>query len=155
MEENENFQRALKFIRPIEGFVSTDPDDKGKLTIFGISSRSHKEAVLQMLKLIEDGKKEEAYEIAKQIYYEVYWLKTGCDNLLYPFCVLVFDTAVNCGRGTAKELLGKYIDWRDFLILRMEYHTKCETASEHMWGWSRRLATLYNFIKAELGWKQG
>ena len=150
-----DFEKALKFIAPIEGFVSDDPNDRGGLTIFGISSKSHKSVVLKMLKLLEVGKKAEAYEIAKQIYYEEYWLKAGCNTLLFPLCVIVFDTAVNCGVGTAKELLDSYEDWRDFLLLRMEYHTKCETASDHMWGWSRRIAKLYNFVKAEAQWKNG
>ena len=142
-----DFEKALNFIHPIEGFISTDPDDTGGLTIFGISSKSHKKAVLKMKALIDDGKKEEAYEIAKKIYYEVYWLKTGCDSYPSPFNVIIFDTAVNCGRGTAIKLLDVYEDWRDYLLRRMEYYTKCKTASKHMWGWSRRLATLYNYVK--------
>ena len=146
--ERSDFDKALDFLRPIEGFVSNDPKDTGGLTIYGISSKSHKEAVLVMLKLIEAGKKEKAYEIAKNIYYEVYWLKPGCDKLPFPFNIVVFDTAVNCGGGTASKLLAIYGgDWRDYLIRRMEYYTECATASEHMWGWARRLAKLYHFVK--------
>ena len=146
--DRSDFNEALNFLRPIEGFISNDPKDTGKLTIYGISSKSHKEAVLAMLKLIEAGKKEEAYEIAKNIYYEVYWLAPGCDRLPFPFNIVVFDTAVNCGGGTASNLLAIYGgDWRDYIIKRMEYHTTCETASEHMWGWARRLAKLYKFVK--------
>jgi len=144
-----DFEKALGFIAPIEGFISTDPDDRGGLTIFGISSRSHENAVLEMKKLIDAGKKEEAYEIARKIYYEVYWYKTGCDELPFPFNIVVFDTAVNCGRSTAIRLLNAYNDWRDYLLKRLEYHTKCKTASKHMWGWSRRLVSLYNFVKEE------
>lgn len=144
-----NFERALKFIAPIEGFISNDPDDKGRLTIFGISSRSHKNAVLKMKKLIDEGKKEEAYEIAKKIYYEVYWLKTGCDGLPFPFNVVVFDTAVNCGRSTATRLLNTYSDWKDYLFKRLDYHNECGTARKHIWGWSRRIVKLYNFVKKE------
>ena len=106
-----------------------------------------------MLKLIENGKKEEAYEIAKKIYYEVYWLKPGCDTLPFPFNIVVFDTAVNCGGGTAKELLSAFSDWRDYLLLRIEHYTKCETASDHMWGWSRRVVALYNYVKEKGGEK--
>lgn len=151
MDRKSDFEKALKFIQPIEGLISTDPTDTGGLTIFGISSKSHKKAVLRMKKLIDSGKKEEAYDIARQIYYEVYWLKTGCDTYPHPFNIIIFDTAVNCGRSTAIRLLDVYEDWRDYLLRRLEYYTKCETASEHMWGWARRLAALYNYVKREGG----
>ena len=144
------FNEALNFIHPIEGFISNDPKDTGKLTIYGISTKSHPEAVQAMLKLIEVGKKEEAYEIAKNIYYTKYWLDSGCDKLPYPFSVVVFDTAVNCGGGTASRLLATYGgDWRDYIIQRMEYHTTCKTATDHMLGWARRLAALYNYAKGK------
>lgn len=149
MDRKGDFEKALKFIQPIEGFISTDPDDRGGLTIFGISSRSHKKAVLRMKKLIDDGKKEEAYEIARRIYYEVYWTKTGCADLPFPFDIVVFDTAVNCGRSKALEFLNAYSDWRDYLLRRLEHYTKCKTAWKHMWGWSRRLVALYNYVKKE------
>jgi len=142
-----DFEKAIKFIRPIEGFVSTDPDDRGGLTIFGISSRSHKKAVLEMKRLIDDGKRKEAYEIAKKIYYEVYWCKTGCDDLPFPFNIIVFDTAVNMGRSKAYQFLDAYEDWRDYLLLRLAFYVECKTASKHIWGWSRRLVALYNFVK--------
>ena len=145
-----DFEKALDFIRPIEGFVSNDPKDSGKLTIYGISSKSHKEAVLAMLKLLEVGKKEEAYEIAKNIFYEEYWLKPGCDKYTFPFNVVIFDTAVNCGGGTASNLLATYGgDWRDFIIKRMEYYTTCKTATDHMLGWARRLAKLYYYVQGK------
>ena len=146
-----DFEKALKFIAPIEGFISTDPNDKGGLTIFGISSRSHPEAVLEMKELIDKGKKDEAYGIAREIYHTHYWLRTGCNAYPFPFNIVIFDTAVNCGVDTATKLMLKYKDWRDYILLRLEYHTQCETASEHMWGWSRRLVALYNYVKKEGG----
>jgi len=149
-----NFEKALEFIAPIEGFISTDPDDTGGLTIFGISSKSHKKAVLRMKELIDNGKKEKAYGIAKQIYYEVYWIEPGCYTYPFPFNIIIFDTTVNCGKGVAVGLINVYEDWRDYLLLRMEYYTKCETASKHMWGWARRLAALYNFVKKEVESKE-
>jgi len=153
MDTKSDFEKALKFIHPIEGFVSDDPRDSGGLTIFGISSKSHKEIVMKMLKLLEVGKKDEAYQIAKSVYYDEYWVKAGCPTLPFPFSVVVFDTAVNCGVGTAKKILFKFEDWRDFLLLRIEHHTNCETASDHMWGWSRRVISLYNYVKREGGEK--
>ena len=142
-----NFEKALKFIQPIEGVISNDPDDTGGLTIFGISSKSHKEAVLEMKELIDKGKKDEAYGIAREIYYNEYWLKVGCDTFPHPFNIILFDTAVNCGWGMAIKLLDVYEDWRDYLLKRLEYYTECETASKHMWGWSRRLVSVYNYVK--------
>jgi len=61
-----DFDIALDFTLRWEGFVSDDPNDEGGMTIFGISKRSHPKAVMGMHQLILEGKKEEAFQIAKK-----------------------------------------------------------------------------------------
>ena len=158
--KNNNFKEALQFCLKWEGFISNDPKDNtpgmlinelakdpGGLTIWGISERSHKEAVWEMYRLINEGKKGEAFEIAEKIYYEVYWLKTGCDELAYPFNIVVFDTAVNMGRKKAIEFLDPYNDWRDYLLKRLYTYSKFKQAKLYFRGWANRTLDLYKLIK--------
>ena len=154
----EEFKEALQFVLKWEGFISYDPNDPGGMTIWGISYRSHKDAVLEMEKLINEQKKDEAFVIAEKIYYENYWLKSECDTTIFPFNIIVFDTAVNCGISKAKELfdecfsynadenLGTY-SWQDYLLKRIDFYTKCEKANIYLRGWVNRVIDLYKYIK--------
>ena len=92
------FDQALQQVLKWEGFISDDKNDTGGLTIWGISSKSHKLAVLKMKALIDSGKKNEALEIAKKIYWQVYWMKANCHTMPEEMSVVHFDTAVNMGR---------------------------------------------------------
>jgi len=142
-----DFDKALKFVLKWEGFVSDSKDDRGGLTIWGISYRSHKDAVLEMKRLIDSGKKDNAFKIAKEIYYQNYWLKTGCDDLPYPFNIVVFDTAVNMGRSRAIKFIDPYNDWRDYLLKRLYTYSKFKQAKLYFRGWANRVLDLYKFIK--------
>ena len=165
------FEDALKFVLKWEGFITNDPKDNtpgmlinelakdpGGLTIWGISEKSHKEAVWKMYQLIQEGKEEEAFEIAENIYYEVYWLKSECDKLPSPINIIVFDTAVNMGRSRAKEFFDKcfeyntddnlgYFSWQDYLFQRIDFYTKCEKANLYLKGWINRVIDLYKEVK--------
>ena len=141
------FEDALKFVLKWEGFISNDPQDPGGLTIWGISYRSHKEAVLEMERLIDEAKKEEAFEIAEKIYYENYWLKAGCDKLTSPLDIIMFDTAVNLGVSRAKEFLTTSSNWEDYLFKRIDFYTKCEKANLYLKGWVNRVVALYKEVK--------
>ncbi|MBE3138916.1 MAG: hypothetical protein IMZ63_03785, partial [Actinobacteria bacterium] len=139
-------------------FISNDPQDLGGLTIWGISYRSHKEAVLEMESLINEVKKEEAFKIAEKIYYENYWLKSECDKLPKPMDIIVFDTAVNMGISRAKEFYDKcfeynaddnlgYFSWQDYLFRRIDFYTKLEKFNIFGKGWINRVIALYHFVK--------
>ena len=142
-----DFKEVLAFTLRWEGFISNDPQDPGGLTIWGISYRSHKEAVLEMEKLIDEQKKDEAFRIAEKIYYEVYWLKSKCDKLPDPMGIIVFDTAVNMGRSRAKEFYDRSTDWQDYLFNRIAYYTKCKNANVYLKGWINRVIALYHFVR--------
>jgi len=147
-ERPDEFKEALQFILKWEGFISYDPQDPGGMTIWGISYRSHKDAVLEMELLLDNGDKDKAFEMAENIYYNDYWLKAGCDKLTFPLYIIHFDTAVNMGKGKAKELQGKADgDWKDYLLLRLYAYSKFDLAKLYFRGWSNRVLDLYNYIK--------
>jgi len=142
-----DFKEALNFVLRWEGFISNDPQDAGGMTLWGISYRSHKEAVLEMERLLGEVKKDEAFAIAEKIYYENYWLKSGCDKLPSPMNIILFDTAVNMGRKKAFELLDPYNDWRDYLLKRLYAYSKFKQAKLYFRGWANRVLDLYKYIK--------
>lgn len=147
------FRQALPQVLKWEGFISNDKNDKGGLTIWGISSRSHVDAVFEMKRLIEQGDKDKAFKIASDIYYEVYWKKMGCDKITCPeLAVVVFDTAVNMGRSRAKQLLEESDenDWKDYMLRRLYTYSKFRQAKLYFRGWANRVLDLWRFIDTEL-----
>jgi len=140
------FEDALKFVLKWEGFISNDPADPGGLTIWGISYRSYPKEVLEMERLINEVKKDEAFAIAKKIYYENYWLN-NCDTKTFPANMIIFDTAVNCGKSRAKEFYDASTDWQDYLFKRIDYYTKCEKFNIFGRGWLNRVVDLYKEVK--------
>jgi len=149
------FKQALPQVLKWEGFISDDPNDTGGLTIWGISSKSHKEAVLKMKELIDNGKKTEAFEIATDIYYEVYWKKMGCEDINSPeLAVALFDTAVNMGRSMAMKLLKETCiakgDWDNFLLRRLYTYSTYKQAKLYFRGWANRVLDLWKFLDERL-----
>ena len=134
-----DFDKALKFVLKWEGGYSNDPQDPGGETNFGISKRSYPELDISKL----------TFKQAKEIYYQNYWLKTGCNELPYPFNIVVFDTAVNMGRRRALEFLDVYNDWRDYLLLRLYTYSKFKQAKLYFRGWANRTFDLYKLLKDE------
>ena len=134
-----DFEKALKFVLKWEGGYSNDPRDPGSETKYGISKRSYPNEDIKNMTL----------ERAKEIYYQNYWLKAGCDGLPFPFNIVVFDTAVNMGRKRAIGFLNAYNDWRDYLLKRLYAYSKFRQAKLYFRGWANRVLDLYDFIKKE------
>jgi len=132
-----DFNIALKFVLKWEGGYSNDPNDPGGETKFGISKRSYPELDISKLTLKQ----------AKEIYYQNYWLKAGCDTLPYPFNIVVFDTSVNMGKRRALEILNAYSDWKDYLFRRIELYAGFKGAKYYLRGWINRVIDLYKFIE--------
>ena len=137
MDGKNEFERAIQFVLKWEGGYTNDPNDPGGETKFGISKRSYPELDISKLTLKQ----------AKEIYYQNYWLKAGCDELPFPFNIVVFDTAVNMGRRKAIEFLNTYNDWRDYLLKRISFYSKCKNAKIYIRGWVNRVVSLYEMIK--------
>ena len=144
---SEEFNEALQFVLKWEGFIVNDPNDSGGMTIWGISYRSHKDAVLEMEKLINEQKKNEAFVIAEKIYYENYWLSAGCDKLDFPSNIICFDTGVNMGISRAKDIWLISTDWQDYLFKRIELYAGFDQANIYLRGWVNRVIDLYKYVK--------
>ena len=146
-ERSEEFRESLQFVLKWEGFISNDPHDPGGLTIWGISYKSHPKEVLEMERLINAVKKQEAFAIAEKIYYENYWLKIESDKEKFPWNLILFDTAVNCGVSRACKLWLETITWQEYLIGRIEFYAGLPTAKDFLRGWVNRVIDLYKFVK--------
>jgi lysozyme family protein len=97
-----NFDRAFEFAMKWEQYKSDDPNDPGRLTIWGVSSTYHRAEVEKMISMTKD----EARTFAKSFYHTDYWLKAGCDKIVSPLDLVVFDTAIIPGPTVAAGLLG-------------------------------------------------
>ena len=92
-------ERFLKYFPLLIEFEGTefedDPADRGGATRFGIDQRSHPEVNIRNLTL----------EDAKRIYWQDYWTPVKADELPVGVGEVVFDIAVNNGRGRAIKWL--------------------------------------------------
>lgn len=139
------FKRAFDFAMQWEGYKSSDSADPGGRTIFGISERSHPSVVVELW----DLPKEEAYKKAEGFYKKEYWLKAGCDKQLFPFDMVLFDTAVNLGISKAKQLMRGANSAEDLILARVEFYAKISTGVKikYLRGWINRATALWRFIK--------
>lgn len=92
------FTKAFTVLLGFEGtaFTETKGDD-GKKTKYGISEKAY--PTLDIENLTQDK--------AESIYGTDYWLKCKISYLPESLQYMVFDTAVNCGQGTAIMILQK------------------------------------------------
>jgi len=134
---NIEFEKAIKFVLKWEGGYSNDPNDSGGETKYGISKKSYPNLDIKNLTI----------EKAKEIYYRDYWLKANCDKLFSPLNIIVFDTAVNCGRSRANEFLISSLGWQDYLFRRIGFYAGLKNAKYYLRGWVNRIIDLYNLIK--------
>lgn len=136
---NKEFQKALKFVLKWEGGYTNDLNDPGGETKYGICKRSYPNEDIKNMTL----------ERAKKIYYENYWLKSGCDYMKWPNNIVTFDTAVNMGRSRASKLWEESIDWKSYLLLRLYTYSKFKQAKLYFRGWANRVLDLYKSIEDE------
>lgn len=143
--QGDNWQRSREFVRRWEGGYQNNPADIGnwtecevgkgenKGTKFGISACSYPELDIQNLSMEE----------ATAIYERDYWRASGADKLPWPYCLLVFDTAVLHGVGAARK-------WQEevgenpyaFAAKRLRVYTKLGNWSEFGAGWVNRVSDL-------------
>lgn len=97
-KEVNSFESALDFVFRWEGGLSNDKDDRGGLTKYGISLKAYPDLDIRSLTL----------EQAKDIYLHDYWLAAGCNNMIWPTSLIIFDLAVNSGVKAAKLAYSKY-----------------------------------------------
>src|SRR4030043_1081564 len=133
-----DFDRGFEIVIGLEGGYSDNPADPGGETKYGISKRSFPDLDIANLTL----------EQAKEIYLVEYWGKAGCDELVSPLNIYLFDAAVNIGVGTARALLAKSdFDASALLLNRIGYYCDLvnnkETARQFFRGWINRVIKIY------------
>lgn len=142
MQEVEKFRKSLKFTLAEEGGYVNDPKDPGGETKWGISKRAY--PLLNIKNLTPQQ--------AADIYAKDYWDASGCDNIPWPLCAVVFDTAVNCG-------VGRVLGWlrarpeqsaSDLIQRRKQYYTDLCNKNTNLIrfakGWWARLARLQKLV---------
>lgn len=131
-----SFEQALKFVLEREGGYVNDPADPGGETKYGISKKSYPNVDIRHL----------TPELAAVIYQSDYWAPAGCDDLEPGLALVVFDTAVNCGKSRAVEWLAEFPQVEDYLWHRLAYYRGLvqakATMQKFLVGWVRRLELL-------------
>ena len=89
------FDDIIEVVLEHEGGYVNDPKDPGGETNFGIAKRSHPEVDIKNL----------TKDDAKEIYYQVYWIKNRVPQLPDELKHIYFDMCVNQGRGRAVKIL--------------------------------------------------
>lgn len=135
------FKKSLTFTLKWEGGYVNDADDPGGETKWGISKRAYPEVDIKNL----------TPELASELYFRDYWVRSGCQELSFPFNTAVFDTAVNCGVGRATGWLKNTTDPGTYLELRKQHYIQLVNKNDRMFkffkGWMRRLTDLKKFVE--------
>ncbi|MDI6752791.1 MAG: glycosyl hydrolase 108 family protein [Thermodesulfobacteriota bacterium] len=150
-----DFNRAIEFVLSdrIEGGYVNNPKDPGGETNFGISKRAYpKENIKALTK-----------ERAIRLYKRDYWDAIGGGALPSPLDLVLFDSAVNEGPGTARKHLAEALEaqgrskvgdanpeWlaADIIFLRLTRYASLSTWATFGKGWVRRMVMLYDEVRA-------
>ena len=140
VQQVNNLRLSLQFTLKHEGGYEFDPADPGGETNWGISKRSYPN--LDIKNLTADQ--------ASDIYASDYWLKAGCDSMPFPYCTVVFDSAVNDGVSKALFWLRQAANVQQYLNLRrMSYYAVVQrnpAELKFLTGWLNRVADLNKFV---------
>jgi hypothetical protein len=139
----ETFPKALAFVLEWEGGYSLDPADPGGETNFGISKKAYPDLDIKYL----------TKEIASGIYYHDYWRPSGCEDLTWPYDLVVFDTAVNMGVRRALDLFKISLDWKDYLFNRINIYNQIVKPGtlKYFRGWINRVMELKKVAASKEG----
>ena len=145
------FNKALAFVLSKEGGYVNDPDDKGGATNKGITQNTY-DSYLKTHKQTTKNIKNITTEEVHAIYYNNYWVKTGCDKMTPIFAVIAFDTAVNMGVGRVGEFMkaAEYKFPDKFILARIKKYTefaKIGNQKKFLLGWLNRVFDLIEFTK--------
>lgn len=144
------FDKALQFVLKWEGGYVNDPNDKGGATNKGITQRTYNAWLSSKGKNLKDVRHITDSEV-REIYYNNYWLKAGCDKMSEKFAILAFDTAVNMGVSRVREFLNyaKYVSTDKFIIARIrKYNDFAKVGNQKVFlqGWLNRVLDLEHYI---------
>ena len=120
--------------------MGSDPDDPGGETKWGISKKSYPDLDIKNLSEQE----------AVSIYLKDYWFAAGCDVVAYPMNLVIFDSAVNCGVGTAKKWLQNATTPKEVIEARKAYYINLAmrkpAMSKFLKGWLNRIQDLEKLV---------
>jgi lysozyme family protein len=141
----ENYPKAFNLtVMQFEGGsrFTQDADDPGGATKYGLSKKANPD--LDIVNLTEQQ--------AKEIYLQRYWTPSGCDEMPYPWDMVVFDTAVNLGVGRAAGLKTKAGTPCEFHMERIAYYCSLVDMKPIMQkyhrGWINRVNKLWQETKS-------
>ena len=141
MSDQNNFTKALIFTSKHEGGWANDKADPGGETKYGISQKAYPDLDIKNL----------TREQAMNLYFKDYWLAAGCDKMLLPMAICVFDTAVNCGVRRAKDWLEEYPNTKAYLANRINYYARLVQRNPSLQrfykGWINRVVDLRKYIE--------
>lgn len=123
------FGRSMAFVLGQEGGYVDDPNDSGGATLWGIASRFNPDIDLSTMTL----------EQAKQIYHDRYWIPSGACNLEWPYCLTVFDFAVNAGVNAAIQTRNAAPDFHAYNEARRAFYRGLHQFSRFGAGWLNRV----------------
>jgi lysozyme family protein len=141
------FDKCVAHILKAEGGYVNDPRDPGGETKYGISKRAYPEVDIASLTLDQ----------AKAIYERDYWNPVQGDEVAWPLCLFVFDSAVNQGTHAAIRMMQKALGTSDDGILgpetlRLAAVARQWHAAKFMALRARRYATTANADAFGEGW---
>ena len=145
------FEKALKFILKWEGGYVNNPCDNGGATNKGITQSIYNDWLYSKGQCLKDVRNITDEEV-REIYYNNYWLKAGCNNMSEKFAIISFDTAVNMGVSRVSEFLtaAEYKYPEKFLLARAEKYNefaKVQSQRQFLHGWLNRLFDLKKYIE--------
>lgn len=99
-KDKEKFEKAMKFIRVVEGGKFFHPNDPGGFTNMGLTQRDYPKLDLKNL----------TRKQADDIFYKDYWKRSSASSLPFPAYISYFDAVVNTGASRANKILQEVLE---------------------------------------------
>jgi lysozyme family protein len=99
LSDKDKFEKAMKFIRVVEGGKFNHPNDPGGFTNMGLTQRDYPKLNLHKL----------TRQQADDIFYKDYWKKSIAGKLPDPVFISYFDSVVNTGVTRANKILQEVV----------------------------------------------
>ena len=151
--DNTAFNKMLDFVLKSEGgYVANDAGEAGNRGV----RQSTYDTYRKNKGLQPRDVKELTLDETREIYYDMYYVKSGADKIKDPVLAFqVFDTAVNMGVGAAKKLLSQCGNDADkFKELRLKRYESIAannpSKAKFLKGWKNRVSNLDDYADKNL-----
>ena len=140
------FETMVEFVLKDEGGYVNHPKDPGGSTNMGVTQKTY-DWYCQLNKIPTKDVKDLTKEEAKQVYYQLFWEKSGADEIAESgnaqLAYVVFDTAIHSGIGRAKRLLKESGGDADKMLEKRLSFLKGRSAWKTFGeGWTNRIAKI-------------